>query len=217
MLRFLRVSLCLELSSSNGINNALHSLRSISSTARDLKDTGILLLAAVLEASVHLFSNSHDNIEQAQRAIATARSLQLTNSTSQLPQLVILTQILDLLCSLMEPNPQQATVKMHGLIPLLEQVSNDPRWRHDGTFSVMIDSTNPSTNPITSGILSNGAHGIEKLTFSWLSSQDVRMLGGFLCGVTLSHMNSPDPHPAEKHLQMTVRTVPLNVEGKTAG
>ncbi|KAI9793368.1 MAG: hypothetical protein M1816_000260 [Peltula sp. TS41687] len=206
MFRFLRVSLCLELSSTHGINNALQTLQVISKIAKTFNDQGVLLVAAVLEALVHLSSSSHDHLEQTQRAIATARSLQLTGLTSQLPQLVLLTQILDLFCSLMEPNPQQATHKMQELLPLLDQTSNDPSWSRDGMFSVLLSDIYGSTRLGPSG------QAMDRMIFEWLSNRDVCKLGYFLCGVALSQNTHSNSNRADKYFRIAGRTAPPIIE-----
>ena len=204
--RFLRVSLCLEMSASKAFTHALNNLRSISNLARSRRDNAILLVSAVTEALVHLLSNNNEPYEQAQRAIATARSLQLTDSISELPQLVVLLHVLDLLCSLIEPNPQEAAPKMQGLLPLLEQTARDLRWSPDGTFSVRIESRHQPDQRTKD-------NGPERITFAWLSSLDVCMLGYFLCAVTTSHINSPDPHPAERYFHRALRMAESNIQG----
>lgn len=209
MFRFLRVSLCLELSSTNGINTALHTLQSISKIAKSFNDQAVLFVAAVLEALVHLSSNSHDCLEQTQRAIATARSLQLTDVVSQLPQLAILAQILDLLCSLMEPNPQQASSKVQVLLHLLEQTSNDPSWSGDSTFSVQLNRIYGSNH------LDPLSQAMERLAFTWISSRDICKLAYFLCGVTRSHNSYHKSNNAEKYFRMAIRTAPPTLEGNT--
>ncbi len=75
--RFLRVSFHLEIGAVNGINGALHDLRAISSLARSRRDDAVVLITATLEAQVYLLSSHHDSPEQAQRALATARSLRI--------------------------------------------------------------------------------------------------------------------------------------------
>ncbi|KAI9813789.1 MAG: hypothetical protein M1827_003579 [Pycnora praestabilis] len=199
--RFLRVSLSLELSSHQETLAALHNLRLIASTARDRGDTTVFAICAVLEAITHLRSTSVDSIEQAQRALAAARSLQLDEG--RLLQITALIHILDLSCSLQEFNSEQATAKMLAMQTVFDQAGNDTCWADDGSFEVTIHSSLRSQGTIatSSGLVQRNKYGHDRLKFSWLPRKDLYALGYFLSGIATSHKNSFNGQKAELYFQ----------------
>ncbi|KAH0535956.1 hypothetical protein FGG08_007152 [Glutinoglossum americanum] len=201
--RFLRAFLLLELSSPSDVLSAMATLRSISSTAEDRRDTAVFLISSVLEALGHLRSQSKDSIEQAQHALASARSLQLDQLTAELPQLVALTYILDLICSLMQGNQPQAEPKLQALHIMLDQRVNDNHWTVDGTFSVPIHADARSQTLVngSKSRLSSSQDGAERLTFTWLPKRDIYALVFFLSGVTVSPKNTTQGLKAETFLK----------------
>ncbi|KAI9768449.1 MAG: hypothetical protein M1840_004858 [Geoglossum simile] len=203
--RFLRAFLSLELSSPSDVLSAVATLRSISSTAEDRRDVAVFLISSVLEALGYLRSQNKDSIEQAQHALASARSLQLDQLTAELPQLVALTYILDLICSLMQGNQPQAEPKLQALHVMLDQRVNDNHWTADGTFSVPIhvDARSQKTAGAngTKNRFSSGQDGIERLTFTWLPKRDIYALVFFLSGVTVSPKNTSQGLKAETFLK----------------
>ncbi|KAI9808690.1 MAG: hypothetical protein M1825_003842 [Sarcosagium campestre] len=199
--RLLRVSLSLELSTQSETAAALHNLRSLSSTANGKGDDTVFIFAAIMEALAHLRSASDSAIEQAQRALAAARSLQLTEAVVGQPQLVTLIHVLDLICSLMESNPAQAIPKMDALKALMDKEQAESTWTAEGIILVPIKQRQGSSNLVqsTGGIFLHGADGFDRLAFSWLPARDVYALSFFLCGAAMSHRSSHDGHKAEKY------------------
>ena len=196
------MSFSLQAGFSIGISSALQDLRAISGAARSRGDDAIFLVASTLEAQVHQLSSHHDALEHAQRALASARSLQLTDAAAQLPQLLLATQITDLLCSLKEPNPQQARAKMQELTATMEQKLADPRWSDDGTVHVAVNPGKTSDRMFPDG---SGDDGPKGLVLSWMSRGDVRILGNFLIGVTTSQFSSGDLHLPEQYFHQALR------------
>jgi hypothetical protein len=175
----------------------------------------VLLLASTFEAQTCLASGSHDALEQAQRALASARSVQLTGAAAQLPQLVLFTQLLDLLCSLIEPNPQQARAKMQELVPLLEQmVLEKSAWAHDEVIFVPIASgQNQGNSDCTGAVSFNNERGVEQLALSWIPKRHISMLSAFLHGIIATHMNAPDSNQAEKCFEEALSMAQVNTTG----
>ncbi|KAI9802877.1 MAG: hypothetical protein M1833_001476 [Piccolia ochrophora] len=221
--RFLRTSLSLEIGTPNEMHSALQSLRAISETASHRGDDAISIAAANLEALAHLRSGGDGAIEQAQRALASARSLQLSKATHEQTQLITLTHILDLVCSLMESNPMSALPKMDALKAIMDQDSGKAAWSKDGTFSVPVarHQSSGSLTKSSGGIFTRGDDSNDFLVFTWLPARDVYALSFFLCGVAMSHRNSLDGHKAEKFLQEGIKMAggkvdvgkPSNAEG----
>lgn len=199
--RFLRVSLSLQNPSNTEILSALQNLRSISSIAEKRGDRSIFVTCAALEAMVHMQNASTDSIEQAQRAIASARSLQLQTSIRGLTQIVALLNCVDLACSLQQYTPEQASAKMETMQAVMDQAGQDANWNDDGSFAVLIEnSSGGQTTASTGGIFQKSGDGRDMITFSWLQHRDLYMLGYYLSGVT-AHLRNPTEGKAEKYLQ----------------
>ena len=111
--RFLKVSMHLELSSHQDLIAALNLLRSIISVSSDYGDKAILAIGTALEALTCLkMPNNAEYLEEAHRALASVRSLQLDPVTGELHQLTVLMSFVDLCCQLQQFEPHQAVSKM---------------------------------------------------------------------------------------------------------
>ncbi|KAI9718928.1 MAG: hypothetical protein M1812_003812 [Candelaria pacifica] len=207
--RFLRVSLSLKGSSSHDVHTALFSLRSLSATARDFEDTAIFGLSSALEAITHLRSSAVDSAEQAQRALAAARSIQLNEATGQFPQLRALILFLDLSCSLQECNVTQAALKSQTMRAVMDHTFTDSHWRKDGSFSVPMNfaevSNGASIGPAS--LADQTYDGVPRITFTWLPARDIYALAYFLCGVTMRPKNAFDHRKAEEYLREGIKQV----------
>ncbi|KAL8861396.1 MAG: hypothetical protein Q9178_002269 [Gyalolechia marmorata] len=203
-LRFLKVSLLLKLSSHQDILSALAHVRNISAIAENFGDKAVLAIASTVEALIQLQeSNSADSIEQAQRALAGARSLQLDPQVGQIPQIEVLTNIVDLACSLQHCDPSQAINKMQAMQASLESQSDS--WHHDGTLLVPVQSQDPSKNPGGLGIVRKDSQGSLAIMFRWIPWKDVYVLGYLLSSIATAHKNTSDGLKSEQMLKEGIR------------
>jgi len=185
--RFLRVSLSLQMPSHPETSSVLQNLHSISALAERQGDKAIYVTCAALEAMVHLRTPGSDSIEQAQRAIASARSLQLETSIRDLGQIVALLDFLDLACSLQHYIPDQALAKMATMQAIMDQavLPNKDKDMDNGTFTVLLDrSSGGQLTASTGGIFQRTVDGRDRLTFSWIHRRDLYSLAYYLSGVT---------------------------------
>ncbi|KAI9885494.1 MAG: imidazoleglycerol-phosphate dehydratase [Watsoniomyces obsoletus] len=197
--RFLRVSMDLEMSSTHGFNRVLQSLNGIVKMAKERHDDSILLITSTMQAHIRLLSGGQDAMEQAQRHLATAQSLQLSAAASRLPQLIAFIRVLDLTCSILGSDVRQTKSKMRESLLQLEQMLNSPEWSDDGIIHLPLNPgpTPPATFSCT-GAVSSGAYGPNILTLSWLSKHDMRMLVYYLCGVAATPANPAEMDQAEQ-------------------
>ncbi|KAI4150214.1 MAG: hypothetical protein LQ341_001147, partial [Variospora aurantia] len=208
-LRFLKVSLLLQLSSHQDTLSAFTQLRCISARADQASDKAVLAVASVLEALVHLRqSSSAETIEQAQRAIALARSLQHGSVTGQLAQLAVLTNILDLSCSLQQFDPVQSVIKMQAMQASLE--SPHDGWSADGSFLVAVSSQNASQTSNGNGVVRKDSKGLPSILFSWAPWTDVYALGYLLSSLSIAHRNTSDGLRSEQMLKEGIRYLDRN-------
>ncbi|KAJ5873484.1 uncharacterized protein N7473_013357 [Penicillium subrubescens] len=206
--RFLRVTLSLSSSSHQDSVQALQHLNKISAMASRNGDKAVAAMAAVIEALAHLQQGTgSDAIEQAQRAVAVARSHQLNDELRHIPQLVTLTQMVDICCSLLEYDVPQASQKLKVLQTLADETLNDPNWRADGSFSIPLNGKSAGPSSIDTGDILQVQNGMVLLSFNWLPQHDLYALSYFLSSITLSAKNSYDGRKAEQFLDEGLRMV----------
>ncbi|GFF73422.1 hypothetical protein IFM61392_05848 [Aspergillus lentulus] len=206
--RFLRVSLSLSTSAHQDSVSALQHLHKISNMANRQGDKAVAAISAVIEALAHLqHGTSSDAIEQAQRAVAVARSHQLNDELRHIPQLSTLVQMVDICCSLLEYDVNQSSQKLKVMQDLMDERLNDPNWRADGSFSIPLSGRSAGPSSIDTGDILQVQNGTLLLSFNWLPQHDLYALCYFLSSITLSAKNSYDGRKAEKFLQEGIRMV----------
>ncbi|KAL9030078.1 MAG: hypothetical protein Q9196_001769, partial [Gyalolechia fulgens] len=208
--RFLKVSLSLKLSSHQDILSTFTQLRSISALADQLGDKAILAIASTLEALVHLReSSSAESIEQAQRALALARSLQLDPAIGQMSQIEVLINIVDLSCSLQHFDPSQAASKMQAMQASLE--SHNDTWQGDGLFLIPVKSRGASRAPNGNGIVRISPKGSLSVVFGWTTWADIYALGYLFSGMAIAHRSTSDGLRSEHLLKEGMRCLDKNM------
>lgn len=178
--RFLKVSLALQVPGRPETNSALQQLHAIANHAERRGDRAIYATCHTLEAMIHLRSSAADRLEQAQRAIAQARSLQLELTTKQLGSITILIDYIDVACSIQQGQPSQE--KLTALQSKVDQNAKPD----DGTFSVLIErSSNANLTFNTGGVFRKASDGRDELVFAWLPQNDFGMLAYYLSGMVV--------------------------------
>ncbi|PWY83008.1 hypothetical protein BO70DRAFT_396240 [Aspergillus heteromorphus CBS 117.55] len=204
--RFLRVSLSLSSSAHQDSVSALQHLHKISNMASRNGDKAVSAMSAIIEALAHLQQGSgFDSIEQAQRAVAVARSHQLNDELRHIPQLTTLVQIVDICCSLLDYDINQSSQKLKVMQDLMDERLNDSNWRSDGSFSIPLNGKSAGPSSIDTGDILQVQSGTLLLSFNWLPQHDLYALCYFLSSITLSCKNSYDGRKAEKFLQEGTR------------
>lgn len=200
------MSLSLECSSHQEIVSALSHLRSISAAAKKYGDTAVGAIAATLEALTHLRqSGSAESIEQAQRAIATARSSQLDPALATVPKLVAMTHFIDLCWSLRRFDPAQAMSKMQAMQATLELLRETESLADDGSINIPVYHDTGMAFGNHHGAVRKGQDGTQLLTFEWIPSQDIISLGFLLSGICVAHKNAADGQKSETMLHEGIR------------
>lgn len=169
-------------------------------------DKAVSAMSAIIEALAHLQQGSgFDSIEQAQRAVAIARSHQLNDELRHIPQLTTLVQIVDICCSLLDYDINQSSQKLKIMQDLMDERLNDSNWRGDGSFSIPLNGKSAGPSSIDTGDILQVQSGTLLLSFNWLPQHDLYALCYFLSSITLSCKNSYDGRKAEKFLQEGTR------------
>lgn len=183
--RFLKVSLLLQSTERIEAIPALQQLHAINAYADKRGDTAVAFACSVLEAMVHLRSSAQDRLIEAQRAIAQARSLQLTMSTKQQGSFGTLFSVIDLACIVHQNAPDSA--KSTALIQATAHENDDGLGTEIGVFTVTLDrTTGGSLTTDTGGIFRKNSEGRDGLVFSWLPREDIKALYFHICALDQS-------------------------------
>ena len=172
--RFLKASLSLKTNKALDAQAAIHDLHHISSVASDRGDHAIFLLSSLMEIIAHLSFPTPESAEQMQFALARAWTYQ-TEVGSKTPQLLVLTHILDVTCSLLYGLPVHTESKQKAM----EEAFKGSVWSTTinlrDSFAVPIIASNIQTHLVSSdtrGILSTSEEGKETLLVSFLNNND---------------------------------------------
>lgn len=183
--RFLKISLLLQSTNRVEAIPALQQLHAITAYAEKHDDTAVAFACYSLEAIVHLRSSAQDRLIEAQRAIAQARSLQLTMSAKQQGSFGTLFNIIDLACSVHQNAPDRA--KSTALIQATADENDNDLGTENGVFTVTLDRTpGGSLTTDTGGIFRRNAEGRDELIFTWLPREDIKALCFHICALDQS-------------------------------
>ncbi|PVH94590.1 hypothetical protein DM02DRAFT_633603 [Periconia macrospinosa] len=181
--RFLKATLALQVPGRPETASALHQLHTIAGHAERKGDRAIFVTCCALEAMIHLRGTAPDKLEHAQRALASARSLQLQLSAKQLGQVAIMIDCIDIACTLQ--NGQPNIEKLQALQAKADQDAGPA----NGVFSVLIEkSFGGNLTFDTGGVFTKAVDGRDELVLSWLPRHDLKILAYYLSGlVALPH------------------------------
>lgn len=204
--RFLKVSMHLELSSHQDLTAALNSFKSIISMSSEHGDKAILAIGMTLEALTCLrISSNGEYIEEAQRALAGVRSLQLDPAIGELHQLTILISFVDLCCQLQQFEPHQALLKMQILQNALKTVKSSQSWTEDGSFAIPMPNARMPNCKSQNGIIRKTNNESIVLMFNWLPKEDIYNVGYLLGGVSMANRNTIDGQKSEHMLEEGIK------------
>ncbi len=154
---------------------AVQNLQAIANLASRQGDHAIHLVASLMEAMAHLKTPGLDSLEHVQTAIAAARSHQ-TVPTCQIPQLIGLTHILDLVCAIRQGTHAVMVDKLKAVQVMMDESLKDPTWGvWDDVIAVPIVRSPKSSDVVsrdTRTILGIGNDGGDNLMLSFLCKKD---------------------------------------------
>lgn len=189
---FLRISISLHsgLSETPSVLKTLHTLGEIADRQRH---TAIQIVAAAIEAMVHLRSGSGDSLDLAQRALAAARTHQLSEQMQALPQILVLLDCLDLASAMMQFTPEQVGQKLRQMHATMDVAAKAPNWNKDGSFTVPMGiKVSEHLVGDAAGIITGRQHGEASMSLKWLTSSQLYALGYFLSGTATMHKDALD-------------------------
>lgn len=165
----------MESSSPADSHAALQNLRSAASLANEQGDRAIFLTASLMEAMAHLRSAGPESVELVQRAIAAAWTYQL-DADSRIPQLLGLTHILDVACSIRQGNPTQMLNKLHAMQIMMDETLKCGSWSTtNDIIGIPINRTQVNSHTVshdTRMALGIGVDGRDNLMMAFLNQKD---------------------------------------------
>jgi hypothetical protein len=209
--RFLRATSSISTVSQQDIHSSVSQLQKIGAAARQQGDYVIFAFAAVMESLVHLQSPTLDAVDSAQRALASARQLQLNPEIASSPQMLIMMEFVDLCCSLQDTNLDQISRKLLNMQQTMDQIVDDLNWQEDGMLYLPISKRSVNGVQLSNSGLISERNGKPVLAMKWLLKGDVYALGYLLSTVSVAHKNASDGHKAEKFLEEGLRLVRTNL------
>ena len=202
------------MSSTQETHIAINHLRIVTNLAERHGDSVISAVASIMEALTCLHrSNNVDSIEQAQRALAVARSSQLDPAFQRVPQLASMMHFVDICCSLHQIDPVQAKLKLETMHSMLDAMSQSDNWTSDGIVHISLGdrtarSLQESSPP--SGIIRTDSTGAVCVSLVWLPKDDIYALGYLFSGAVVLHRNAMDGQKAEQYLNEAKRQIEGN-------
>lgn len=190
--RFLRFNLLADESPVRDDQAAISTLRGVFTASSEREDLQVIALSSLMEAMVSL-RNGADGVESAQRSLSRVFTQQ--NAAIEVPpQLEVLTQLIDICCSLMLGRSGDCDGKIRKLHAMLDEPARWVKWKEDGEFSIAVNPNRPGRAP-------------EALKLRWLNKDDVFTLGYFLSGLCKFQKNVEENGKAERFLTEGLKTV----------
>ncbi|MCJ1293823.1 hypothetical protein MMC34_005379 [Xylographa carneopallida] len=203
---FQRATLSLKIASAQEILVAINQFRGVATLANHNGDNVISATASILEATACLRrSNSAESIEQAQRALAAARSSQLDPAFQRVPQLAPMMHLVDISCSLQQTDPTQAKLKLDTMHPMLDTLAHSDKWASDAVIRIPLgDHTAQSlqeNSQSPTGILQVDSEGAVCVSLTWLLKEEIYALCFLFSGAVVLHRNVLDGQRSEQYLE----------------
>ncbi|KAL8348842.1 hypothetical protein RB601_002225 [Gaeumannomyces tritici] len=183
--RLLKISLLLQSSGFSDTTTVLDSCKDITTLASKRGDRAIYVFTSLVEGLVHLRTSRADAIVRVQDCIAQAAKYQLESST-RVPQIDVLSLLLDLACSLRQKQPDASLQKMRNLQNMLE-VAYKSSWETSEILLPLVrDQLSLSTiSTDTSTIVRPGEGETDFLVVNFMSIADVFSLSYTLSGIAM--------------------------------
>ncbi|KUJ19983.1 uncharacterized protein LY89DRAFT_467811 [Mollisia scopiformis] len=193
--RFLRATHSLASGNLTDNHAAVQNLRAIAAVAEQQDDNAIFMAASLMEALAYLKTPGSDAVEQVQCQIAASQAYQADPSCC-IPQLAVLTHIIDVASSIRQGNTTVMMSKLKDMQSVMDDAMKDPSWSTtSGVISVPIKRTPKSSSIIsqdTRMILGIGEDGGDNLMMTFLNKKDAYSISCLLTGMVLLHKNSSD-------------------------
>lgn len=159
--------------------HALENLRKISTIANHRGDSAICVMTSLLEGLTHLSMMKEDAIMRVQTCIAQAAKHQLEASV-HIPQIDVLTLLLDIACSLHQKIGGMVLPKLKALQNRMDELIQSQDWEYASAEFLLPFKKQPSPTTMvsadTSAILRPGDSEKDYLVMSFMGKTEAFML-----------------------------------------
>ena len=208
-LRYLQASFSLTSGSYHDLQNAAAQLQRIATTARRNEDHVMYAFASLTETFVYLKTNTPESQQQAQSSLASARALQLNPEVAGSPQMQVMMEFADFICTIQQfqagqLNPDTTSTpmsqKLESMQNALYQMLESASWGDDGLIQIPVGKRSLGGASLQrGGLLSEQSKKIY-LTFGWIRKTDIEVLGFLLSAVSVAYKNASDGGKSERFI-----------------
>ncbi|KAL2068094.1 hypothetical protein VTL71DRAFT_16192 [Oculimacula yallundae] len=193
--RLLRASYSLDSGIATENHAAISNLNAVTDLAEHQRDHAIHLTASLMKAIAYMKRSGTEAMENIQSSIAAAWRYQ-TESSCRIPQLVGLTHILAVACSIRQGNSKGMVEDLKKMQSMMDDALKDPAWSTTSdVISVPIKRTPKSSQIVSSdtrSVLGIREDGDDNLMMCMLNKKDTYSITYLLSGMVLLHKNSAD-------------------------
>ncbi|CZS93681.1 related to CYC8-general repressor of transcription [Rhynchosporium agropyri] len=174
---------------------AIVNLNAVTDLAEQLGDHAVHLTASLMKAIAYMKRSGTEAMENIQASIAAAWRYQ-TEPSCRIPQLVALTHILAVACSIRQGNSKAMVEDLKKMQMMMDDALKNGNWSTSSdTMSIPIQRTLKSSQIVSSDtrtVLGIGGDGGDNLMICFLNKKDTYAITYLLSGVVLLHKNSAD-------------------------
>ena len=209
-LRFLQAGFSLVNGSYHDLQNAAAQLQRIATSARRNEDHVMYAFASLTETLIYLKTNTPESQQQAQSSLASARALQLNPEVAENPQMQVMMEFADFICTIQQFQAGQlspdttavpVTKKLESMQSALYQILESASWSDDGVIQIPVGKRSLGGASLQRGGLLLEQSKKFYLTFGWIRRTDIEVLGFLLSAVSVSYKNGSDGGKAERFMK----------------
>ncbi|KAL5319804.1 hypothetical protein ACEPPN_012862 [Leptodophora sp. 'Broadleaf-Isolate-01'] len=193
--RLLRASHSLDSGITIENHAAINNLNAVTELAERQGDHAIHLTASLMKAIAYMKRTGPEAMENIQASIAAAWRYQ-TESSCRIPQLIGLTHILAVACSIRQGNSKAMIEDLKKMQVMMDDALKNPEWSTTSDVITIPIKRTPKSSQIVSSetrmVLGIGEDGGDNLMMRFLNKKDTYSITYLLSGMVLLHKNSAD-------------------------
>lgn len=201
--RFQAVFFHMRTPNATNLHDAVYQLERIQQTAKLSSDHVIYVFAALMETLIRLNETAQDSSENAQRALAKARSLQLNPEIENHPQIVSLIDVLDVLCCLTsekidtEQLLQRRKIMAKTIANVIQRSEN---WTKDELIWLRVNTSSTKGLPSQEGGLVQEVDGKLYIALEWMGKLELEGVGYLINALCWSVAGRPSHEKAKEYM-----------------
>lgn len=184
------------------LHSAILEMDKIENLAERNEDKSMAVFAAASVGILHLRTCNKDAISDAQRAVARLRSSQSDPNLETSPQIRIMTEFVDLSCSIRRCAPAESNGKRKAIHNLWLQCQEEPSWTEDGNvIYVPVKQSSLRDVALQQGGIIVEHNGKSAVPFAWCDKHEISSLELLLAAACQAHKNSLSSGTSENFIK----------------